>query len=76
LEGKLVDGFNIDVQTAKPDCVTCTEAKQHVEPFPKSVKRKTEPGELTHIDVWGNMLLDPSTGINTTFFLWTMQNNM
>jgi transposase InsO family protein len=62
LKGNLVDGFNLDVQTAKPDCVACTEAKQHVEPFPKSVKRRTEPGELTHIDVWGKYAIRSING--------------
>jgi hypothetical protein len=53
LDHNMVDGFNVDTRTPKPDCVTCTEAKQHVEPFPKSTDRTTEPGELTHIDIWG-----------------------
>jgi hypothetical protein len=50
---KLVDGFTVDTRTPKPDCVACTEAKQTEEPFNKSSDRVTEPGELTHIDVWG-----------------------
>jgi hypothetical protein len=37
----------------KPDCVACTEVKQHVKSFPKSTSRHTDPGELTHIDLWG-----------------------
>jgi transposase InsO family protein len=53
LDGGLVDGFNVDRNSPKTDCIPCTEAKQHVEPFPKSTDRKTEPGELTHIDLWG-----------------------
>jgi hypothetical protein len=53
LEGKMVDGFNVDDQMDKPDCVTCTEAKQHIESFPKVTNRLTEPGELTHMDLWG-----------------------
>ena len=31
----------------------CTEAKQHIELFSKLSIRKTEAGELTHIDLWG-----------------------
>jgi hypothetical protein len=53
LDKKLVDGFNVDDRTLKPDCVACTEAKQHVEPFAKVSKRESKPGELTHIDLWG-----------------------
>jgi hypothetical protein len=53
LDLDLVEGFSVDTRTPKPNCVTCTEAKQTEEPFKKSVNRKTEPGELTHIDLWG-----------------------
>ena len=53
LDGNMVEGFNVDRDTPKPDCIACTEAKQHVQPFPKSTDRKMEPGELTHIDLWG-----------------------
>ena len=53
LDGKMVEGFTVDEDSPKPDCIVCTEAKQHVQPFPKSSIRKTEAGELTHIDLWG-----------------------
>ena len=49
----MVDRFTVDEDSPKPDCIACTEAKQHVEPFPKSSIRQTEAGELTHIDLWG-----------------------
>ena len=49
----MVEGFTVDVDSPKPDCIACTEAKQHVQPFPKSSIRKTKAGELTHIDLWG-----------------------
>jgi hypothetical protein len=49
----LVDRFNVDNQTDKPNCIACTEAKQHIESFPKKLNRQTERGELTHIDLWG-----------------------
>ena len=71
LEKRLVDEFNMDEQTPKPDCVTCTEVKQHVKPFPKTVNQSTEPRELTHINLWGSNLL---TAINTTYYSWMMQN--
>jgi hypothetical protein len=62
LDHNMVDGFNVDTHTPKPDCVTCTEAKQHVEPFPKSTDRTTEPGELTHIDLWGKYAIRSING--------------
>ncbi len=52
-EKNLVYGFNVNTQMPKPDCVTCTEAKQNEEPHNKEINRQTKPGELTHIDVWG-----------------------
>ena len=36
----------------KLDCIACTEAKQTVEPFNDSIHHVTEPGELTHINMW------------------------
>jgi len=50
---KLVNGFNVDTRSAKPDCIACTEAKQSVKPFNKEIHRESEPGDLTHIDLWG-----------------------
>jgi hypothetical protein len=50
---KLVNGFNVDTQTPKPDCIPCTEAKQTVEPFNESSEQMTEPGGLMHINMWG-----------------------
>ena len=50
---KMVEGFNVDKDSPKSDCIVCTETKQHVEPFLSSLIRKTEAGELTHIDLWG-----------------------
>ena len=53
LDKKLVEGFTVDTQSPKPDCAACTEAKQSVKPFNKTLNRKMEPGDLTHIDLWG-----------------------
>jgi hypothetical protein len=53
LDNNLVEGFNVNIHTPRPDCVACTEAKQSVEPFGQHSDRKTEPGDLTHIDLWG-----------------------
>jgi len=49
----LVDGFDVDVRTPKPDCITCTEGKLTIKPFNKSATRIKEVGQLTHIDLWG-----------------------
>jgi GAG-pre-integrase domain len=35
LDKKLVDGFHVDKHTPTPDCVACTEAKQHSSHFPR-----------------------------------------
>ena len=53
LDKNLVNGFNVDTQTTKLDCIVCTEAKQSVEPFDQHIEKETEPGDLTHIDLWG-----------------------
>ena len=70
MEKRLVDGFNVDEQTPKPDCIVCTEAKQHIEPFPKTVNWSTEPGELTHIDLWGKYTVKFING-NQYYLLFT-----
>jgi len=49
----LVDRFNVDLNSPKPDCITCTKAKQFIEPFGQKSDHKYKPGELTHIDLWG-----------------------
>jgi len=53
LDNNLVNGFNVDMQTEKPDCIACTEVKQTIKAFGKATENKTESGELTHIDLWG-----------------------
>jgi hypothetical protein len=82
LDKNLVEGFNVDTQSQKLDCIPCTKSKQTVEPFSKITKRKTEPRELTHIDVWGKysiasingnqyyiLFVDDSEKFSTTEFL-------
>jgi transposase InsO family protein len=49
----MVEGFNVNTETPKPDCIACTEAKQHVEKFLNATHQNTKLGELTHIDLWG-----------------------
>jgi hypothetical protein len=58
----MIEGFDIDINSPKSDCIAYTEAKQHVEPFPKAIKRSTKPGELTHIDLWGKYAVNSING--------------
>ena len=72
----------MDTRTPKPDCIACTESKQSVEPFGPKTNWKTEPGDLTHIDLWGKydiasinrnhyyvLFVNDSERFNTTEFL-------
>ena len=52
-DNQLVDGLQIDMNSPKPDCVACTEAKLSEAPYGPASGRQTKPGELTHIDLWG-----------------------
>jgi transposase InsO family protein len=80
---RLIEGFSIDPKSPTPDCVTCTQAKQTRKPFDsKSDKRRTNKGELTHMDLWGKynvtsisghqyylLLVDDATRYVTVYFL-------
>jgi hypothetical protein len=50
---QLAEGFNLDLQSPKPDCIVCMEANMTVEPYKPAAARQNTPGGLTHIDVWG-----------------------
>ena len=69
LDNNLVYGFTVDTSTPKPDCVACTESKQTIKPFSKKSEHKTEPGELTHIDLWGKYAI-PSINGNNYYILF------
>ena len=82
LDQNLVEGFNVNVNSPKPDCIACTEAKQTVEPFDQHTEKETENGDLTHIDLWGKydtasihgnhyylLMVDDSSWYITTEFL-------
>jgi hypothetical protein len=58
----MVEGLKVDMNMPKPDCVACTEAKQHVELFLKIVNRNTQTGDLTHIDLWGKYAIRSING--------------
>jgi hypothetical protein len=66
LDNNMVEGLKVDMNTPKPDCVACTEAKQHVEPFPKIINRNTQTGDLTHIDLWGKYAI---RSINNQYYI-------
>jgi len=53
LNQRLVEGLNVNLLTPKPDCIACVEAKSHEVPYGSMTKKFTEPGELTHMDLWG-----------------------
>jgi IS30 family transposase len=72
LDTQLVEGFNVDSKSPKPDCIACTKAKQHVEPFPKSVEQMTGPGDLTHINLWGKYTVWSING--NQYYLLFMDN--
>ena len=59
---QLVTGFNVDRKSMFSDCEAYTEAKQSVIPFNKTVDHDAEPGELTHIDVWGKYSVSSING--------------
>ena len=47
----LVDGFDVDMQTPKPNCIVCTEGKLAIKPFDKQASHVKEVGQLTYIDL-------------------------
>ena len=53
LDLELVDGFEINVHSPKPDCIPCMEAKLSEVPYGPATVRETKPGQLTHFDLWG-----------------------
>ena len=69
----MVDGFIVDEDSPKPDCIACTEAKKCIEPLLKSSIRNNEANELTHIDLWRKYLI---RAIDITCYLWMMPRNL
>ena len=49
----IVEGFNVDNKSPKPDCEACIQAKHTISPFNGKSDHNTKPGDLTHIDLWG-----------------------
>lgn len=48
---KLVEGFEVNIISSKPNCTACIGVKQSVKPFNASVTHQTDLGQLTHINV-------------------------
>src|SRR5216683_586288 len=69
---QLVTGFTVDCTSQFSDCAACTEAKQSVILFNKGREHNTEPGELTHVDVWGKYSV---TSINGYQYYLLMVDN-
>jgi len=53
LDNKMVNGFNIDKNSDKSNCIACMEAKLMVKLFNGKTACWLEPRQLTHINVWG-----------------------
>jgi len=49
----MVEGLHVDMQSPRPDCVACTEAKHSEKPYGLAEKKETKLGQLTHVDLWG-----------------------
>jgi hypothetical protein len=53
LDHQMVNGFTVNPNSQKSDCTACIQAKMSERPFGPATNRKTEIGELTHMDLWG-----------------------
>ena len=61
-DAKLVEDFDVDEISPKPDCQACTEAKQSIKLFLVKAEHCSERSrKLTHINVWGKF---PVTSID------------
>ena len=84
LENELVEGLEVNKKLPKPDCIACTEAKLSEAPYGPATNRYMQPGQLTHLDLWGKydvasihgnryylLLVDDATRYVTVEFLKT-----
>ena len=53
-ENKMVTGMEVDTSIlTSAQCKVCIQAKQHMTPFLKELKRKSKQiGEMTYSDLW------------------------
>ena len=57
--------MKVNAQSSTPDCIECTEAKLSETPYdPSQTQRETQPGELTHMDIWGKYPITSILGNN------------
>ena len=63
----MVEGFNVDIKSPKPDCEACIQAKHTISPFNGKSDRNTKPGDLTHIDLWGKYQTHSITAVCILF---------
>ena len=70
---KMVNGLTVDPNLPTPDCVACTEAKQHIKAFDKSQRKELKPGNLTHVDLWGKYEV---ASIHANFYYIVMIDNV
>jgi hypothetical protein len=72
LDNQLVDGLEIDMNSPKPDCIACTEAKLSEAPYGPASEQQMKPGELTHMDLWGKY--DISSIHSNQYYLLMVDN--
>jgi len=49
----LVNGFNVNITSPRPNCSNCTTAKHSEKPFGLPSKQISQSSKLTHADLWG-----------------------
>ena len=69
---KIVEGFTVDINTPKPDCDACIQAKQTIALFNGKSDQNTKPGDLTHIDLWGKYQIKSIHGNQYYIYLLMM----
>ena len=73
----------------KPDCIVCTEVKMSQSLYGPASVKFTEPGELTHVNLWGKynvksihgnsyylLLIDDASHFTTVEFLKTKNQEL
>ena len=62
LDKHLVNSLHIDLNTNKPDCITCTKMKMLQSPYSLASVKFTELRELTHVNLWGKYDIESIQG--------------
>ena len=53
LEHDLVEGLELNKKSPKLDCIACAEVKLSKASYGPATDRHMQPGQLTHLDLWG-----------------------